>query len=776
MVKFIILIVSLIGFSSGNNFDAEKFQRGFDKLINSSKSQKKINIHFNTNFPQSPLPIQNNLDDNIGLINKIATHNSLNSREIDWSQTTATHLLNRTMFGPTYEEVSSAANSGLEFTVNELLNLGEAPNPPGDWFNEPIPENIDNFSAEQIDSLLTEYYYRFEEMRSWWIDLILEPGISIREMMVLFWHDHFATSQDKIIIPSTMYKQNELIRSHALGNIKEFVKEMALDPAMILWLDNNQNKVRKTHLNGSFENWTGSGPEMIDEDNDGVYSTTISLAPGYYQYKYSCGDWGIHDNAPDECSVSEQYQNRGLAVNYENNILDEHGWDECSDNVSNENSNVTFYIDMSGIDLQGGSVFITGDIDSWSGMGLQLEHSGNNIYSGSYELSSGQYEYLITVTGEFDDWSGWGMVDNPEQGSNCDFNPNDQWANYGLAVANGLPLNITKTWNECQVNGLDNLYEITFNLTEPPCPEGINENFARELLELFTIGIGNYTQEDIIKAARAYSGYTTDGLNVYFNPEWHDYNNKTFMGQTGNWDGDDIVDIIFEQEETSKFFARKIYKWFLYETPNENIVSELAEILVENNFEISPMLDALFSSDHFYDLTFKGSSIKSTLWHTIGTVRKLYINEFEQIEDDFPKHGILIYFQNLLGQAMFLPPDVSGWLGYRTWINTYTLPWRKTFAVGLVDGQIHNFDIGMQMNALEFVQHFPAPDDAEQLVEDVYIYLLAMEPTEQVKDLLLQELLQGFEPYNWNTNIPSAEIRIRNLVKLTMKLSDYQLQ
>ena len=392
MVKFIILIVSLIGFSSGNNFDAEKFQRGFDKLINSSKSQKKINIHFNTNFPQSPLPIQNNLDDNIGLINKIATHNSLNSREIDWSQTTATHLLNRTMFGPTYEEVSSAANSGLEFTVNELLNLGEAPNPPGDWFNEPIPENIDNFSAEQIDSLLTEYYYRFEEMRSWWIDLILEPGISIREMMVLFWHDHFATSQDKIIIPSTMYKQNELIRSHALGNIKEFVKEMALDPAMILWLDNNQNKVRKTHLNGSFENWTGSGPEMIDEDNDGVYSTTISLAPGYYQYKYSCGDWEIHDNAPDGCSENEQYQNRGLAVNYENNILDEHGWDECSDNVSNENSNVTFYIDMSGIDLQGGSVFITGDIDNWSGMGLQLEHSGNNIYSGSYELAAGQYE------------------------------------------------------------------------------------------------------------------------------------------------------------------------------------------------------------------------------------------------------------------------------------------------------------------------------------------------------------------------------------------------
>ena len=125
---------------------------------------------------------------------------------------------------------------------------------------------------------------------------------------------------------------------------------------------------------------------------------------------------------------------------------------------------------------------------------------------------------------------------------------------------------------------------------------------------------------------------------------------------------------------------------------------------------------------------------------------------------------------------MFLPPDVSGWPGYRTWINTYTLPWRKTFTGALVDGSIYNFDIGMQLNALEFVQHFSNPDDAELLVEELYTYLLAMEPTEQVKELLLQELLQGLQPYNWNTNIPGADLRIRNLVKLTMKLADFQLQ
>lgn len=774
MTRRITLLLLLLGISFNNEFDEAKFQYGYEKLKNNSKFHTKINKDFISNLPQTPLPL-NEINNSI-ITKNPGQLNTVYSRLVEWDKKNATHLLNRTMFGPTIEEISIASNSSLEETIELLLNPGEMPPPPGEWYNEPVPADIDQFTPEQIDSLITEYYYRFGDMRSWWIDLILEPGISIREMMVLFWHDHFATSQDKIIIPSSMYKQNELIRSYALGNIKDFVKEMAFDPAMILWLDNNQNRVRKTHVTGSFENWSGIGPELTDSDNDGVYFATISLPPGYYQYKFNCGSWEIHDDAPDECAENNQYQNRGLAVNYEDLNLEEHAWNECSENTSNGTSLVIFNIDMSGVDLQGGSVFVTGNIDNWSGMGLELLPIGNGIYSGSIDLVPGQYEYLITVTGEFDDWSGWGLVDNPELGSNCDFNPSDQWANYGLAIANGHPLTINRTWNVCNYGDDDNLYEVTFNLTDPPCPDGINENFARELLELFTIGIGNYTQEDIIEAARAYSGYTTDGLNVYFNPEWHDYNDKTFMGQTGNWDGDDIVDIIFEQDETSKFFARKIYKWFLYDDPNEAVVNDMANILVENNFEISPMLEAFFSSEQFYDANFKGSGIKSTLWHTIGSIRKLYIDEFESIDEELPKHGVLIYFQNLLGQVMFLPPDVSGWPGYRTWINTYTLPWRKTFTGALIDGHLYNFDIGMEIDALEFVQHFPEPNNAELLVEDLYQYFLAMEPTEQVKELLLQELLQGLEPYNWNSSMPGAELRIKNLVKLTLKLADYQLQ
>ena len=125
---------------------------------------------------------------------------------------------------------------------------------------------------------------------------------------------------------------------------------------------------------------------------------------------------------------------------------------------------------------------------------------------------------------------------------------------------------------------------------------------------------------------------------------------------------------------------------------------------------------------------------------------------------------------------MFIPPDVSGWAGYRTWINTYTLPWRKTFTNAVVDGYVFNFDIGMQMDPIEFVQHFPEPNDAYQLVDDLATYFYAFEPTEQIQDVLLQELLQGLEPYNWSIDIPQADQRIRSLVKLIMRIPDYQLQ
>ena len=234
----------------------------------------------------------------------------------------------------------------------------ETPIAPGDWVDHPLP-NISELNEAEYDSLIDAYIDRFARLHYWWIDIMYYNSMHIREQMTLFWHDHFATSAQAVFYPPAMYHQNKILRENSLGNFKDLVTLITFDPAMMVWLDNNQNSV------------------------------------------------------------------------------------------------------------------------------------GN-----------------------------------------------------------------------------------------------INENFARELLELFTLGEGNYTQEDITEAARALTGYVTDGLNVYFQPEQHDYGMKTFLGQTGYWNAQDIIDIIFEQPQTSYFIAEKLYKWFVYENPNEDIVQELANTMFENNYEI----------------------------------------------------------------------------------------------------------------------------------------------------------------------------------------------
>jgi len=122
-----------------------------------------------------------------------------------------------------------------------------------------------------------------------------------------------------------------------------------------------------------------------------------------------------------------------------------------------------------------------------------------------------------------------------------------------------------------------------------------NENYARELMELFTLGIGNYTETDIREAARALTGwYVGNSLTPFFDLELYDSGNKTFLGQTGNFDYSDIVDIIFSKEETAKFICRKIFKEFVYYIPDEIIIDELATIFRNNNYELKPVFTAIF--------------------------------------------------------------------------------------------------------------------------------------------------------------------------------------
>jgi len=304
----------------------------------------------------------------------------------------------------------------------------------------------------------------------------------------------------------------------------------------------------------------------------------------------------------------------------------------------------------------------------------------------------------------------------------------------------------------------------------------INENFSRELLELFTLGEGNYTQQDVMEGARGLTGYQTDGLDVYFNPNRFDDSVKTFLGETGNFDAYDIIDIIFDQPQTAYFISEKLYKWFVYENPNDEIVDNLAQIMIENDYEIKPVLSALFNSEHFFDNNFYGSKYKDPLTHSIGALRQSYIDVNQTIyfqNSELSIYEVLKYTQNLGGQLIFYPPDVSGWPGYRNWINTFTLPNRKLYTNYLFDGSF-----GILFDPESLAGKIPnGLSNPNALLDYLYIYLYSIEPSALTKQNLMDELLAGADPFEWHLIYYDGAIeRFEDVIQRMMRLSEYQLK
>jgi len=196
-----------------------------------------------------------------------------------------------------------------------------------------------------------------------------------------------------------------------------------------------------------------------------------------------------------------------------------------------------------------------------------------------------------------------------------------------------------------------------------------NENFAREVMELFTMGRGNYTETDIREAARAYTGWGFNVKGEFINrPFVHDTRSKIFLGKTGNFDGDDIIDIILEQKATAKFITAKIYKYFVNDEVNEQKVEHLAEKFYRNNYNLQKLMNEIFLSDWFYEEKNIGTRIKSPVELIVG-VRRLIPMELQKPEAQ-------LLFQRVLGQVLFYPPNVAGWPGGKNWIDSSALMFR----------------------------------------------------------------------------------------------------
>ena len=211
-----------------------------------------------------------------------------------------------------------------------------------------------------------------------------------------------------------------------------------------------------------------------------------------------------------------------------------------------------------------------------------------------------------------------------------------------------------------------------------------NENFGRELLELFSMGVGNYTERDVREAARAFTGWTNDVLAFKFDADQHDFGPKVFLGRTGNFDGEDIIDAILAQPVTAEFVAAKIYRFFVREEIAASVRAELGRTYRDSGYQTKPLLKRIFLSKDFYSPPAFATQIKSPVHLVVSTYRKLSLREMPTI----PDFGRMT---SSLGQSLLNPPNVAGWAGGRTWITPSTLLNRGNLFRGVLFPDVKGF-------------------------------------------------------------------------------------
>ena len=368
-----------------------------------------------------------------------------------WGRKWAAHLYRRAAFGPSPEDLVAAEDLGPQGTLDGLLR--------GTTHAAEILETL-----VDVGCIAAERDDRGDRVRGWWLYCMLQGGHPLREKMTLFWHNHFATSLVKVQDPVLMFRQNGLLRDHALGRFGPFLQAMSRDAAMLAWLDSNTN-------------------------------------------------------------------------------------------------------------------------------------------------------------------------------------------------VKGRP----------------------------------NENYARELMELFSLGVGHYNETDIREAARAFTGWRTDGATFAFDARLHDGGTKTVLGQTGAWDGGDVVRIVLEQPAAARFLVRKLYQYLVSEksVPPDSLLEPLCESFRRSDYDIAGLVRTILASRHFYSAHAFRQRVKGPVEYVLGAVRAVYRRYGEADAEYRPlPQQVLVGQIEAMGQSLFAPPNVKGWPGGTSWLNTSTILERDNFAEALAMGTV----------------------------------------------------------------------------------------
>ncbi len=260
-----------------------------------------------------------------------------------------------------------------------------------------------------------------------------------------------------------------------------------------------------------------------------------------------------------------------------------------------------------------------------------------------------------------------------------------------------------------------------------------NENFARELLELFTLGEGHYTENDVVNAARAFTGlrYNYRQGSIEFLDKRHDNGTKHFLGRTGRFNADDIISILLEQPRTAEFITEKFWKHFINpDSPDKRYINYWAKLFRDSNYHIPVLLNAIIQSEPFWAENNRGTLIKSPIEFTIGLLRELGLNHFNA-------YSRLRSINKLMGQQLFYPPDVKGWRGDKRWISNERFVLRDDYVNKMEKEHSKNMyknDFISNMNAKELSEWLlPILDTNKKVGTDDTLLNLLQSPAYQLR-------------------------------------------
>ena len=293
-----------------------------------------------------------------------------------------------------------------------------------------------------------------------------------------------------------------------------------------------------------------------------------------------------------------------------------------------------------------------------------------------------------------------------------------------------------------------------------------NENYARELMELFTMGVDQYSQDDVTEAARAFTGWFFNReLGFVFNRNQHDFGEKTYLGRTGDWDGDDIVNIILEQPVTAEFIAGKMFAFFVHDHPTPGTIASLASGFRSTDYNVRELVRSILRSPEFSSEEAYHRLIKSPVELVIGGIKQTGVSEINRN---------LLGVLNRMGMTLYNPPDVSGWDWGTAWIGSATLLERVNFANFLTTQRGDNAHFGL--DPADFLRKLGASTPA-QIVDRSLDLLVEGDVSPEIRDGLVAYLTNGYEgrPEEFTGDAGRMDRTLRGLVHLIMSTPVYQM-